>query len=341
MNLICLSEGGNPRPKIFWWKGSNIIDDTFSYTEKGTKNLLSLSLKRSDYMTSFSCQAFSSNLSLPIFKTVTIELNLKPTEVKIVTKFTRLLAGKTVKVVCEAKGSKPAASIEWLKGEQKIVGSENISDDGFVTTSVLSFIPSYEDNKKSLTCIARNPRILHFDIRDMFVMNVEFAPVVSLVLGASIQRQDILQGSDIYFECNFQIGVFVNNQTLLIENVRTLHSGSYQCWAVNSQGRGESEVVKLNRIYYGVDKEEVLVLCELNAEPTEVTFHWSFNESEHEKWNSVKYTTKGTTSTAFLTIKEARNYGLIYCWGQNEVGVQAKPCVFYLIPAGRNFRRDS
>jgi hypothetical protein len=36
-------------------------------------------------------------------------------------------------------------------------------------------------------------------------MIITDAPLVSLILGASIQHQEILEGSDVYFECNIQV----------------------------------------------------------------------------------------------------------------------------------------
>jgi hypothetical protein len=133
------------------------------------------------------------------------------------------------------------------------------------------------------------------------------APLLSLILGASIQHQEILEGSDVYFECNIQVshsydlssnlkliyecicflnrinentlkiiwfdliwfkanppvsqigwlfneeplspdttlGIQVRNNSLFIRNVAKIHRGRFQCFAVNSEGRGESEVVHL------------------------------------------------------------------------------------------------
>jgi hypothetical protein len=41
------------------------------------------------------------------------------------------------------------------------------------------------------------------------------------------------------------MGIQVLNNSLLIRNVGKTHRGKYQCFAVNSEGRGESEVVIL------------------------------------------------------------------------------------------------
>ncbi len=41
------------------------------------------------------------------------------------------------------------------------------------------------------------------------------------------------------------LGIQVRNNSLLIRNVAKIHRGRFQCFAVNSEGRGESEVVNL------------------------------------------------------------------------------------------------
>ena len=34
------------------------------------------------------------------------------------------------------------------------------------------------------------------------------------------------------------------------------------------------------------------------------------------------------------SLNTGRDYGTILCWARNELGAQAEPCVFHLIPAG-------
>ena len=33
--------------------------------------------------------------------------------------------------------------------------------------------------------------------------------------------------------------------------------------------------------------------------------------------------------------QEETDFGLVYCWAQNAMGVMKNPCIFQLIPAGR------
>ena len=35
------------------------------------------------------------------------------------------------------------------------------------------------------------------------------------------------------------------------------------------------------------------------------------------------------------SLNTGRDYGTILCWAENSLGIQAEPCVFHLIPAGK------
>lgn len=49
---------------------------------------------------------------------------------------------------------------------------ESTSDDGSVTTSFLAFVPSVEDNGKSLSCSATNPQFPEFRLEDGWTITV-------------------------------------------------------------------------------------------------------------------------------------------------------------------------
>jgi hypothetical protein len=43
----------------------------------------------------------------------------------------------------------------------------------------------------------------------------------------------------------------------------------------------------------------------------------------------------GSVSIASYKPKTEMDYGTLLCWGDNELGRQAVPCVFHIIPAGK------
>ncbi|KFM59601.1 hypothetical protein X975_24177, partial [Stegodyphus mimosarum] len=74
---------------------------------------------------------------------------------------------------CESTGSRPGALITWWKGKQKIqTGNEVISDNGNLTLSTYSFVPTADDHGKKFTCTAENPSLQHSLIEDSKILTV-------------------------------------------------------------------------------------------------------------------------------------------------------------------------
>lgn len=87
-------------------------------------------------------------------------------------------------------------------------------------------------------------------------------------MGASNRHSAIKEGNDVYFECNIKSnpavtevtwvaddellvtnaskGIIVNNQSLILKNVGRDSRGYYRCQALNSEGEGESDIVRLD-----------------------------------------------------------------------------------------------
>ena len=118
-------------------------------------------------------------------------------------------------------GSRPDAIITWLKGKKSLKRIRDYSKNN-QTTSILNFVPSIEDNGKTLTCHSENPNVAGMFIEDNWNMSVfcEFLiletparrennlfginldpPVISLQLGSKLHAGDIKEGDDVYFEC--------------------------------------------------------------------------------------------------------------------------------------------
>lgn len=81
--------------------------------------------------------------------------------------------------------------------------------------------------------------------------------------------------------------------------------------------------------------EVARVVCEVEANPPDVTFYWRFNNTSetvdipqshviHDKLRSV----------ASYTPMTELDYGSLLCWAKNSRGMQQEPCVFHVIPAG-------
>ena len=78
--FITFLRTGNPTPEVTWWQEQRMVDkhSELRHPEQGVRNVLQLErLGRADLLTSFSCQAANTQLSLPITRSVQIELNCK------------------------------------------------------------------------------------------------------------------------------------------------------------------------------------------------------------------------------------------------------------------------
>lgn len=88
---------------------------------------------------------------------------------------------------------------------------------------------------------------------------------------------------------------------------------------------------------HGVAKQEKAnISCEVDANPPDVTFKWSFNNSaESIDVPSNHLSRSGTRSTVSYTPKNDMDYGTLLCWARNPIGDQRVPCVYHIIAAGR------
>ncbi|CAG2121840.1 unnamed protein product, partial [Medioppia subpectinata] len=184
--------------------------------------------------------------------------------------------------------------------------------------------------------------------------------------GASIHHDQVREGSNVSFVCHVtanppvsEIGwkydqkaltnnvnnVFIADNTLILNQVMRQDSGKYRCVAANAEGEGDSEDIQLKVLYapvcradqrtiYGVAKREpIKVPCDVDADPPQVTFRWSFNNS-FEVIAVKNFVTSKTRSIATYAPRTKYGYGELYCWARNKIGEQSEPCVFAVIPAG-------
>ena len=80
LNLTCQSDGGNPLPKVKWWRGDTMIsDNTITTTSKSVvKNVIQFpKVLREHLMMPLTCESSNTNLTVPVTKTILIDLNCK------------------------------------------------------------------------------------------------------------------------------------------------------------------------------------------------------------------------------------------------------------------------
>ncbi|CAG4943584.1 unnamed protein product [Colias eurytheme] len=242
-----------------------------------------------------------------------------------------------------------------------------------LTISVMSFVPTLDDDSKPITCRAENPNVTTLFMETSWTINVVYPPVVKLRLGSSLAAGDIKEGDDVYFECHVRANpparklswlhddrplahnatarVFHSNQSLVLQKVTRQSSGRYACSALNGEGETVSNELHF-RVKYapscrsgsttGVSVvgaargESVVIVCEVDADPPAAVFKWKFNNSgETLDVPADRYTSNGSASSLKYTPVADLDYGTLSCSASNEVGSQITPCVFQMVAAGK------
>ncbi|XP_037793490.1 nephrin-like [Penaeus monodon] len=224
---------------------------------------------------------------------------------------------------------------------------------------------------RQLVCRAVNALLPEETLEDILTLDVQYKPMVTMSLGRSLDPDNLKEENDIFFDCkvdanpdpykvewwhdndlvtqNLAEGVLVSESTLALQRVSRDKSGSYQCRASNVEGDTTSDPVNISIKYAprcavspslrGVGLQEPInVTCEVDADPVDVTFTWTFNNSvrreQSEIVDSKRYTTEKLRSVLFYTPRSERDYGTLLCHAQNSVGLQTTPCSFTVISAG-------
>ncbi|XP_046401604.1 hemicentin-1 [Ischnura elegans] len=390
-----VSSSGWPTPAVWWFRNDRLVDNSstvmspapHSATAPGatgtspgspgvahvTNELVIPSLGRSDLHSQLTCQAANNNRSLPLATTVHVDMNFRPLDVRVLGASQPLSAGRRYDLLCQSSGSRPPASVTWWKNGQRLERTkETTSSDGNTTTSTLSMVATKDDAGKFLTCKSENPILSTEPLEDTWTLEIQYVPEAILILGTSLNPDNIREGSDVYFDCkvsavppvykvewrhngrplahNIQAGVIVSNQSLVLQGVSRTSAGNYTCVGYNSEGDGESEPFYLNVLYsptcapnqtrvHGVAKQEKAnISCTVEANPPEVHFRWTFNNSADTVDVAAAHIGRGLTaprtSTLTYTPNTELDYGTLLCWATNRIGSQRHPCVFHIIAAG-------
>ncbi|GBP72099.1 Nephrin [Eumeta japonica] len=314
-----------------------------------------------------------------------------------------LIAGQSTELVCQVVGARPKPSISWWKGgtrlknireskyilrtsPQSISSRDKIfltpdprlqrfpfpqtSQDGNVTNSVLTFVPDIEDAGRVISCRAVQPSIPQSTREDGWKMEIQHLPVAKLVLGANLDANKVMEGSDVYLDCRVRAnpwhhqvyfthdgvivkpgpGVLLANQSLVLQGVSRKSAGDYVCTARNSLGEGSSERLKLDVKFAPTCKstqptamraargETLEIECHLDANPmTPMSYQWWFNSSTHTKHELINpiHTAQNMPGVFLYMINTSADYGWIQCSGSNAVGRQLAPCLYHILPADK------
>uniref|UniRef100_A0A182ND10 Ig-like domain-containing protein n=1 Tax=Anopheles dirus TaxID=7168 RepID=A0A182ND10_9DIPT len=372
IKLRCDVYGGRPTPTVTWYRdGVAVAADTkYMPLGKHLRSEIALGpLTRQDLHTKLVCRATNHARANPVEQSVQIDMNFAPLNIRLIGAHQPLSAGRRYDLLCQSAGSRPAASITWfLDGVRLDKSKETTSADGNQTTSTLSIVLNRTDAGKYLSCKAYNSYVQSDALEDGWQLDIQYVPDAAVRIGSSLDPNAIREGSDVYFDCivkahpavykiewkhnnktltrNISQGVIVSKHSLVLQRVTRTTAGNYTCVGFNAEGEGSSPAFELNVMYaptcapnqprvYGVAKQEnAEIRCVVDANPPDVEFKWTFNNSAESIDVQASHISRlGTSSIVSYTPMTELDYGTLLCSATNKIGKQRQPCVFHIIAA--------
>uniref|UniRef100_H2LKF3 Cell adhesion molecule 1 n=1 Tax=Oryzias latipes TaxID=8090 RepID=H2LKF3_ORYLA len=168
--------------------------------------------------------------------------------------------GNETELTCIAIGSKPAASIRWMKGEEELTGEmtvEEMYDRMFTVTSRVRFSVTKEDDGLPVDCIIDHPAVK--DLLAERHLEVLYKPEVKIVVtypegltreGDNLDLTCIAEGKPHPHQINWlrvdedvPPHAVVTGSDLYIENLNKSYNGTYRCVASNTVGEAYDDYI--------------------------------------------------------------------------------------------------
>uniref|UniRef100_A0A671WRV0 Cell adhesion molecule 1 n=1 Tax=Sparus aurata TaxID=8175 RepID=A0A671WRV0_SPAAU len=168
--------------------------------------------------------------------------------------------GNETELTCTAIGSKPAASIRWMKGEEELTGDaavEETYDRMFTVTSRVRFSVTKEDDGVPVDCIIDHPAAK--DLLAQRHLEVLYKPEVKIVVtypegltreGDNLDLTCIAEGKPHPHQINWlrvdeevPPHAVVTGSDLYIENLNKSYNGTYRCVASNAVGEAYDDYI--------------------------------------------------------------------------------------------------
>ncbi|XP_039549624.1 cell adhesion molecule 1a isoform X7 [Pimephales promelas] len=168
--------------------------------------------------------------------------------------------GNETEITCTSMGSKPAATIRWMKGDKELQGKskvENTYDRMFTVTSWLRFTVTREDDGVPVVCIVDHPAVKDFQAQKY--LEVQYKPEVKIVV--EFPSGPIREGENLELTCQAkgkpepqQVNwvrveddvpshAVITGSDLFIENLNKSFNGTYRCVASNSVGEAYDDYI--------------------------------------------------------------------------------------------------
>uniref|UniRef100_M4AU77 Cell adhesion molecule 1b n=1 Tax=Xiphophorus maculatus TaxID=8083 RepID=M4AU77_XIPMA len=160
--------------------------------------------------------------------------------------------GNETELTCISIGSKPAASIRWMKGEDDLTGWRyEIREWMFTVTSRVRFSVTKEDDGVPVDCIVDHPAVK--DLLAQRHLEVLYKPEVKIVVtypDGLTREGDNLDLTFFHTHINWlrvdedvPPHAVVTGSDLYIENLNKSYNGTYRCVASNAVGEAYDDYV--------------------------------------------------------------------------------------------------
>ncbi|XP_057695761.1 cell adhesion molecule 1b isoform X3 [Corythoichthys intestinalis] len=168
--------------------------------------------------------------------------------------------GNETELTCTASGSKPAASIRWMKGDEEMTGETTVEetyDRMFTVTSRVRFSVTKEDDGMPVDCVVDHPAAN--DLLAQRNLEVLYKPEVKIVVtypegltreGDNLDLTCIAGGKPHPHEISWvrvdedvPPHAVVTGSDLYIENLNKSFNGTYRCVASNTIGEAYDDYI--------------------------------------------------------------------------------------------------
>ncbi|XP_017348577.1 cell adhesion molecule 1a isoform X5 [Ictalurus punctatus] len=168
--------------------------------------------------------------------------------------------GNETEMTCTAIGSKPAATIRWMKGDRELQGKSKVDityDRMYTVTSWVRLTVTKEDDGIPVVCIVDHPAVKDFQAQKY--LEVQYKPEVKIVVefpqgltreGENLEltcktkgKPEPQQVNWVKVDDDVPSHAVITGSDLYIENLNKSYNGTYRCVASNSVGESYDDYI--------------------------------------------------------------------------------------------------
>lgn len=110
---------------------------------------------------------------------------------------------------------------------------------------------------------------------------------------------------------------------------------------MNNQNQNQNNNRQQNQYALAIN-ESIRLRCDVQSNPIATNYYWTLNTNvadghDHEWLDETKIIAQSKSqydNELLYQIRSTNNYGKLSCWSSNMIGMQRKPCIFWIQKAG-------